>query len=141
MALPNGPRLFQRARQLSLIGRGTKPPAWLKRPADAPVILRLPPGYLLELATQAARWEQWDGRHEKWKPTLPDQRLLSTLMARPQWPFPPLEGIVCTPTLRADGKLIDQPGYDADTGLYLDFHGRHFHRSKPTRPLMTRGRP
>ena len=40
-------------------------------------------------------------------------------MARPEWPFPALEGIV-DPDAGADGKLIDQPGYDTDTGLYLE---------------------
>jgi putative DNA primase/helicase len=35
------------------------------------------------------------------------------------WPFPPITGILSAPTLRADGTLLDQPGYDAQTGLLL----------------------
>jgi putative DNA primase/helicase len=46
LAMPNGPRIFQRARQLCLIGRGIKPLKWLRRPAEAPVILPMPLAYL-----------------------------------------------------------------------------------------------
>jgi putative DNA primase/helicase len=35
------------------------------------------------------------------------------------WPFPPLIGVIGTPTLRPDGSLLCSPGYDAATGLYL----------------------
>lgn len=36
------------------------------------------------------------------------------------WPgLPPLAGIIGTPTLRPDGSLIQEPGYDKATGLYL----------------------
>ena len=34
--------------------------------------------------------------------------------------FPPLLGTVETPTLRADGSLLDLPGYDRSSGLYYD---------------------
>jgi hypothetical protein len=35
------------------------------------------------------------------------------------WPFPPLLGTVDVPTLRPDGTILAQPGYDPSTGLYL----------------------
>jgi len=34
--------------------------------------------------------------------------------------FPPLLGTVETPTLRGDGSLLDEPGYDQTSGLYYD---------------------
>jgi putative DNA primase/helicase len=33
--------------------------------------------------------------------------------------FPTIDGIICAPTLRMDGSLLDQPGYDGKTRLLL----------------------
>ena len=35
------------------------------------------------------------------------------------WPFPPLAGVIATPTLRPDGSLLITEGYDDATGLVL----------------------
>lgn len=125
-ALPDGPHLFQRARQLALIARGVTPPKWLRRPPETPVIVPAEPAYLRELATQAATWEKYDKRSKRWEPALPPPWVIETLCARPSWPFPPLEGIVCAPTLRPDGTLLTRQGYDPETGLYLDLTGTDY---------------
>lgn len=39
---------------------------------------------------------------------------------------PTLTGFVSAPTLRADGSVLDQPGYDEATGLIYDPHGVMF---------------
>jgi putative DNA primase/helicase len=36
-----------------------------------------------------------------------------------EWQFPPLSGVIGTPTLRPDGTLLTAEGYDAATGLFL----------------------
>jgi hypothetical protein len=36
-----------------------------------------------------------------------------------EWPFPPLVGIINTPTMRPDGSLLLKPGYDPITGYFL----------------------
>jgi hypothetical protein len=129
LALPHGPVLFQRARRLSIIARGVKSPRWLHRPADAPVIVEAPAAYLDELATKAARWEKFDKRAkrgEEWVEVTPPARFVKTLQARPSWSFPLLESIIHSPTLRPDGSVLDQPGYDADTGLFFDSNGTTF---------------
>jgi putative DNA primase/helicase len=135
MALPCGPHLFQRARQLCIIAHGIKPPRWLRRPPEAPVILPTDRAYLRELATQAATWQAYDKRRKCWNPALPPSWVIDTLYARPSWPFPPLEGIVCAPTLRPDGSLLATPGYDPDTGLYLDLNGVSY-PPMPARPSL-----
>ena len=38
---------------------------------------------------------------------------------RGEWPFPTVSGIISTPTLRPDGSVLAEPGYDADTCLYV----------------------
>jgi DNA primase RepB-like protein/primase-like protein len=42
------------------------------------------------------------------------------LAARDLWNVPTLHGIIETPTLRADGTLLNEPGYDPRSGLLLD---------------------
>jgi hypothetical protein len=134
LALPEGPYLFQRARQLCVIGREVRPPQWLHRPPQAPVILPAGMAHVRELATQAATWTKYDKRQKAWEPALPPTWVLETLYARPFWPFPSLEGIVCAPTLRPDGSVLATPGYDRATGLYLDLNGTTYPpiRARPT---------
>lgn len=142
LALPDGPVLFQRARRLSIIARGVTPPRWLHRPADAPVIIEAQAPYLEELATKAARWEKYDKRAkrgEKWVEVPPPTRFVKTLQARPTWPFPLLEGIMHSPTLRPDGSLLDTPGYDSDTGLFFDSNGTTF-PAIPQQPTLDNAR-
>lgn len=47
--------------------------------------------------------------------------LTSRLTAiRQDWEYPGLAGIVEAPTLRQDGSILFEPGYDAKSGLYFD---------------------
>lgn len=134
LVLPDAPQLFQRARQLCLIARGTIPPRWLQRPLEAPVIVPADPPYLRELATQAATWHKLDKRAHRWEPALPPVWVIETLLARPSWPFPVLEGVIGAPTLRPDGSTLATPGYDRDTGLFLDLNDTAYPkiREQPT---------
>ena len=34
------------------------------------------------------------------------------LLRKGQWQFPKVAGVITTPTLRPDGTILDQPGYD-----------------------------
>jgi len=42
-----------------------------------------------------------------------------TILGRKDWPLLPLRGIVTSPVVRPDGTLLQAPGYDKPTGLYL----------------------
>ena len=65
-----------------------------------------------------------ESRHGR--PDLPPRWVVEVLQGRTAWPFPLFEGLVCSPTLRPDGSILAQPGYDASTGLYLDCNGTTF---------------
>lgn len=121
-----GPHLYQRARLLCHIAKGVKAPKWMSRPSDAPVIIEASNAYIRELSTIAAAWLKLDRRSNKFFETLPPSWFVETLIGRASWPFPVLEGIVNTPTIRPDGSILDASGYDADTGLYLDLNGQTF---------------
>jgi hypothetical protein len=134
--MEGAPHLFQRARQPCLIAHGVTPPKWLQRPPDAPVIVALEKDYLLELVNHAASWEKVSKtKKQTVEAALPPAQVIRTLLARPIQPFPLLEGVICAPTLKPDGGILDTPGYDAETGLYLDLNGTRYPQI-PTRPRL-----
>lgn len=50
----------------------------------------------------------------------PPKDALTAVLASKTWPnLPPLRGVVGAPVLRSDGTLLQAPGYDKRTGLYL----------------------
>jgi hypothetical protein len=56
--------------------------------------------------------------------TDPPAWLARIILAKPgERGLPDLTGIITAPTLRADGSLLDRPGFDAATGLYLQGGG------------------
>jgi hypothetical protein len=44
----------------------------------------------------------------------------STILGRKDWPLPRLRGVVTSPVIRPDGSLLEAPGYDRATELYLE---------------------
>ena len=91
---------------------------------------------LLEHLSVAARYERYDGKAEEWKQVTPPAWIASTLASRSgRLRLPVLSGVIGAPTLRADGSILDQPGYDDATGLYLDLQGTAFPQvpASPTR--------
>jgi primase-polymerase (primpol)-like protein len=124
--------LYQRGRFICHIGAGGPPLKWLQRPPDMPQILLTSAPHLRELASKAAQFWVEDVKTGL-RLTRPPLHVIDTLMARPGWDFPLLEGIVNVPTLCPDGTLLIDQGYDADSGLYVDFNGVTF-PPLPARP-------
>lgn len=58
-----------------------------------------------------------DGTQEVRELLMP--KTCGTILGRKDWPLLPLRGIVTSPVVRPDGSLLQAPGYDKDTGLYL----------------------
>ena len=55
------------------------------------------------------------------------ENLAKLCLAAPDlWRFPQLVGIIEAPTLRADGTLLTEPGYDPKSGLLLDLGSTKF---------------
>jgi putative DNA primase/helicase len=68
----------------------------------------------------AAQWQRYDGRARDWlriDPPMPVAEQIPSMSS--EWPFLPLAGLVTCPTLRRDGSLLAEAGYDSETGLYL----------------------
>lgn len=75
---------------------------------------------LIDILGQTAKFQRWEQSREKFVNVDPPSRVAATLISRQgQWRLPPLAGIITTPTLRPDGSLLAEPGYDAETRLFL----------------------
>lgn len=96
----------------------------LIRPSGAPVIVPAEIAWVRERLDHSAAWvkETIHARTGEVKraQALPPKWVAETLMARGEWPFPPLEGVVETPVFRPDGSILLTPGYDPETGLIYD---------------------
>ncbi len=88
------------------------------------VIREISSAHLVDRMARAARWERWDNREKEWLPTdVPRTHAESFIARAGDWKhIPPLTGVIEAPTLRVDGSVLDQPGYDATSGIY--FAGR-----------------
>jgi hypothetical protein len=71
------------------------------------------------LNKHAARFERLDKRGQ-WQATNPPHKVATMLLSLKDWHFPEVIGIVGAPTMRPDGSLLTQYGYDAATRLWCD---------------------
>jgi putative DNA primase/helicase len=90
------------------------------QPFQVPGIVN-PTGAMLGRAlAQAADWSRYDGRAKKEVAIDPPSAVVQQILAMVgEWPFAPLTGIIQCPTLRRDGSLLAEDGYDERTGLVL----------------------
>src|SRR5262249_50900459 len=78
------------------------------------------PDSLLGPAAESAAFQRYDRKRKAWVETNPPLQLVRMiLVAERRWPFPRVNGVITTPTLRPDGSLLSDPGYDPDSELYL----------------------
>ena len=74
---------------------------------------------VLDLLSQSADWVRFDKRTKEEVPCDPPGAVPSIILSRKgQWKLPPVAGVVTTPTLRPDGSILSEPGYDRATRLF-----------------------
>lgn len=77
-----------------------------------------PPG-MRDALSQAAKWTKYDARSKKDVPTDPPKELADVILSRVGlWKAPTIAGVITTPTMRPDGSIIYEAGYDPVTRLY-----------------------
>ena len=75
---------------------------------------------MLDWTASAALFERFDARRKRWVTVDPPRAAAEALLAREGlWSIPYVSGVITTPTLRSDGSLLAEKGYDTTTGLYL----------------------
>ena len=72
--------------------------------------------------SKAADWKRFT-KDGDLKNTNPPMTVAGDLLVREWDELPALKGLLDAPCLRPDGSLLDQPGYDPVTGLWLDPKG------------------
>jgi len=122
-----GEELFEYAGLVVRLARTVDPvvAAGVMRAIGALAIRVVDVTYMVERFTLAAEFEK-PGR----KTTIPidcPEKVAKTYLGREgRRKLRVLTGIIEAPTLRADGSVLEAPGYDADTGLYLDLGSTTF---------------
>jgi hypothetical protein len=80
----------------------------------------LSPESFLPLIAESATFQKWNLKRKQLVDTDPPLHYVRVLLASERrWRFPHVNGIITTPTLRPDGSLLAEPGYDPETELYL----------------------
>ncbi|MDO8608218.1 MAG: bifunctional DNA primase/polymerase [Phaeospirillum sp.] len=111
------PGIFQRGDRVVRLGeqevptfKGEKLKTTRLYPVDA--------NNLCERAMRVAKFEKFDARKNDKVQTKCPNDVASTYLSRVgDWLLPTLTGFVTTPTLRADGSILNTPGYDPTTGI------------------------
>ena len=109
-------------------------PSAVRRDVGATVLIDVQPPWLVERMARAAEWD----RPTKNGETVADPKVkyANHLLSRAgEWEFRVLHGILTAPTLAADGRAIEEPGFDQASGLLLDFEPDAFPRvpEEPTK--------
>jgi putative DNA primase/helicase len=80
----------------------------------------LDPVYLRDLLARHAIWLRYDKKEGQMNMTNPPYETATTVMGRAgEWKFKAISGVISTPTMRPDGSLLTEQGYDEVTGLLL----------------------
>jgi RepB DNA-primase from phage plasmid len=76
--------------------------------------------YMRDLLGRFAVWKRWDARSNQVVSINPPMEVAATILARTgDWTFPLITGVISTPTMRPDGSLLTEQGFDEATGLLL----------------------
>lgn len=75
---------------------------------------------MIDHLSRAASWVRYNVRKKEWTPTDPPSNVAKTILSRDgEWSFRRLAGVITAPTMRADGTILSEAGYDPSTKLLL----------------------
>jgi hypothetical protein len=87
---------------------------------SAAQLARVEPVYMRDVLGRVAEWFRFDVRAKTWVRTNPSEDMAKTILARAgEWKFLSISGIITAQTMRPDGTILDQLGYDPATRLLL----------------------
>ena len=139
LALPHGPVLFQRARRLAIIARGVKPPRWLHRPSDAPVIIEVHARHLEELAPRPPGGRNMTRGGNAGRKCQPPPGGWRHSTAVPPGPFPSWKASSTAPHSAQMAVYSTPQGMTSRPGSSSTATARYFQPSPSGRPWMTPG--
>jgi putative DNA primase/helicase len=117
--LDSGIPLYQRGQSLVRPAM-QEVPASKGRSTIAACFAKLTRPGAVDIMARASEWTRFDGRAKKIVNIDPPPAIADVLLSRfGEWTFPTVKGVITTPTLRPDYSILCEPGYDAETRLYL----------------------
>jgi hypothetical protein len=124
-ALAKHPHVFQRGGSLVHVLRDSRPSKVLVRPEGAPYIAEIQLPRVRELLSEQIDFQGFkEGRKGKpsgYVPIHVPEWVVRQVASRKQWEgIRHLEAVSETPLLRADGTVLDVPGYDAQSGVLFE---------------------
>ena len=117
--------IFQRGTALvrPIVGQGVNSEGKTVR---YPILFEVNLTFMRLMLCQYIDWYKPDARAKKSpigkgyrKIDAPEEIARAIISSAGQWPFRTIAGVISTPTLRFDGSILSQPGYDPRTHLYL----------------------
>lgn len=110
--------IYQRGRQLVRPVRRDVPASRARR-AIAAGFGEIVHHGLVDTLSGCARFERFDRRSDAMVTIDPPASVVQVILSRyGKWQFPHVAGVITTPSLRPDGSLLIEPGYDTATRLY-----------------------
>ena len=113
-----GVPFYQRGKELVRVNR-IKLKQSNGKTVRVPAISTVTKPMLLRAMGLCARWMAYTRDYELVRIDPPPDLGDHILGMLDDWPFPPLRGVIATQTMRFDGTLLTEPGYDKATGLVL----------------------
>lgn len=78
--------------------------------------------WLVAFLTGLVRYEKFDGRSADYRvKNCPAEIAKAVLESHGIWELPKLRGVITAPIITPTGRIIEHPGFDNQTGLFLDF--------------------
>ena len=116
--------LYQHLGRLTRVVHDPPKCKYAKNDYGAPRLGFIPPGMMLETLTSAADFYRFDAKSHQYVRCLPTTDLRAAISQRGDYPnIPPIHGVVSRPILLPDGRIITTPGYNVETGLFLNIDG------------------
>ena len=101
-------------------------PASGGRKTRSAALLEVSETHMRDVLCLHMEWQRWDERKkadefgERWRDVDPPADVAKVILSRAGiWTFPAVVGITSTPTMRPDGTILVNAGYDEETGLIL----------------------
>ncbi|MDD2660273.1 MAG: hypothetical protein PHY54_11445 [Methylococcales bacterium] len=82
--------------------------------------------FLVEYLMTHAKFVKFNKQQHDWIDADLPLDYANTLLARKNWRLPNLTGIIHAPTIRTDGSILENAGYDLSTGLFVDLGNNNF---------------
>ncbi len=125
--------VYQRSGKLVRVSKPGTDKSLFKRSEDVCVIREIDQAFLTLFLNQVAQYMQYSAQKKEYRPVACKEHIARFLLSKQEWDLPYLHGIINAPTLRNDGSILDEPGYDLKSGL-LFFSDHYEYEKIPENP-------